>query len=213
MNIFELKNIGYKANEKEILKDINISIKEGDRVTLVGPSGSGKSSILKLLSGLQSPTSGDLLYGSKNIETLEMSDYRKEVSYFFQQAVLFGDSVRDNLEFPFIIRDLAFDETKAKEALKKVNLPVDYLDHKVKDLSGGEKQRVALIRNMMFEPKVLLLDEITAGLDADTKHLVHDLIDAYHKSGKTIVEVTHDQEEIDKARTVINIEGGQVKYE
>ncbi|MBF0709678.1 MULTISPECIES: ATP-binding cassette domain-containing protein [unclassified Gemella] len=213
MNIFELKNIDYISNDKSILKNINLSVKNGDRITLVGPSGSGKSSILKLLAGLQSPTNGRILFENKNIENLDMEDYRKEVSYFFQQAVLFGDTVKDNLEFPFIVRGLDFDKSKAVIALRSVNLSEEYLNHKIKDLSGGEKQRVALVRNMIFEPKVLLLDEITAGLDTDTKHLVHNLINEYHKKGKTIIEVTHDQEEIDLATSVINIEGGEIKYE
>ncbi|MBF0845979.1 ATP-binding cassette domain-containing protein, partial [Streptococcus danieliae] len=132
-----------------------------------------------LLAGLQSPTNGRILFENKNIENLDMEDYRKEVSYFFQQAVLFGDTVKDNLEFPFIVRGLDFDKSKAVIALRSVNLSEEYLNHKIKDLSGGEKQRVALVRNMIFEPKVLLLDEITAGLDTDTKHLVHNLINEW----------------------------------
>ncbi|CAM2733491.1 YbbL ABC transporter ATP-binding protein [Streptococcus acidominimus] len=77
-------------------------------------------------------------------------------------------------------------------------------------MSGGEKQRVALIRNLLFEPEALLLDEVTAGLDAKTKAIVHQLIDNYRKSGKTVIKVTHDQSEIDAAERLITIEEGKL---
>lgn len=213
MNILELKNVSFKTTEKTILEDISMTIKKGDWLTLVGPSGSGKSTVLKLLSALQSPTSGEILFEGKNLDSLNLVEYRKEVSYFFQQAVLFGDTVRDNLSFPFEIRNIEFDENKAIEALKKVNLTEEFLNKKVIELSGGEKQRVAVIRNLMFEPKVLLLDEISAGLDTDTKMLVHNLIKDYHKSGKTIIEITHDKEEIEMSKNIFKIVGGKVGNE
>lgn len=210
MTLFELQSVGLSDKDKSILTNINFSIAEGERLTLVGPSGSGKSSILKLLAGLLSANQGTILFQGKDIAELEMPIYRRDVSYCFQQPVLFGKTVEDNLRFPFIVRQLEFNTVRAVEALQKVNLSSDFLSKKIIELSGGEKQRVALVRNMMFEPKVLLLDEISAGLDAVTKGIVNQLLQEYHSSGNTLVEVTHDQSEIDNAQHILRIEGGHL---
>lgn len=208
--LFRFEHVDLQVAEKMILSDLTFEIEEGQRLTLVGPSGSGKSSILKLLAGLTSASKGHLSFEGTDLSDLDMPQYRREVSYCFQQPVLFGETVEDNLAFPFLVRGLDFDSKKALEALNKVNLGQTYLKHQVKDLSGGEKQRVALVRNMLFEPRVLLLDEISTGLDASTKSLVHEVISSYHRSGKTIVEVTHDQEEISSAINKLTIEGGRI---
>ncbi|MGV3011080.1 ABC transporter ATP-binding protein [Streptococcus thoraltensis] len=208
MAIFNINQLAYQIGDKLILKDISFSIQEGERVTLVGPSGSGKSSLLKLLSTLISPTSGDVWFEGQSVSTLNPIDYRRQVSYCFQQPVLFGETVRDNMIFPFEIRQLPFDEKKVLEQLTRFNLTPNHLDQAIKDLSGGEKQRIALLRNLLFEPKVLLLDEVTAGLDSATKHLVNKVIADYHTKGHTIIEVTHDEEEIQSASRIITIEKG-----
>lgn len=208
--LFRFHHVGLEIAEKIILSDLTLTIEEGERLTLVGPSGSGKSSILKLLAGLTSVSQGHLYVEGKDISTLDMPQYRRDVSYCFQQPVLFGETVEDTLTFPFMIRGLDFDSKKAVEALEQVNMTPNYLNHQIKDLSGGEKQRVALIRNMLFEPRVLLLDEISTGLDASTKSLVHGVISDYHRAGKTIVEVTHDKEEIANALNKLTIEGGRI---
>lgn len=211
--LFQLQDVGLSSPEQTILEGISLTVREGDWLTLVGPSGSGKSSLLKLLAGLTSPTSGSIHFKGQNLQDLNLVDYRKEVSYFFQQAVLFGETVEDNLVFPFTIRNLPFDREKAMADLAKVNLPADYLTKKVRELSGGEKQRVAVIRNLMFDPKVLLLDEITAGLDAETKSLVRQLISHYHQSGKTIIDITHDKEDIEQAHKIFSIVGGRPAHD
>ncbi|MDW8742248.1 ATP-binding cassette domain-containing protein [Streptococcus suis] len=210
MPIFQLNHVGLVHADTTILEDVTLSIDAGQRLTLVGPSGSGKSSILKLLAGLTSPSQGQVLYQSQDLAQMDMPLYRREVSYCFQQPVLFGQTVRDNLAFPFDIRQLDVDEERVVQALAKVDLPATFLDKKISELSGGEKQRVALVRNLLFEPQVLLLDEVTAGLDATTKALVHELIADYHKVGHTIVEVTHDVEEITAASTIIQVEKGRI---
>ncbi|MEQ9763520.1 ATP-binding cassette domain-containing protein [Streptococcus sp. ZJ151] len=208
MAIFNVKQLAYQVGDKLILKDISFSVQEGERVTLVGPSGSGKSSLLKLLSTLISPTSGDIWFEGQSLSALNPINYRRQVSYCFQQPVLFGKTVRDNMIFPFDIRQLPFDEKKVLKQLTRFNLTPNHLDQDTKDLSGGEKQRVALLRNLLFEPKVLLLDEVTAGLDSATKHLVNKIIADYHAEGHTIIEVTHDEGEIQSASRIITIEKG-----
>ena len=207
MTLFEIKNLVVKTPEKEILKGISLSIEAGSHLTITGPSGSGKSSLLKVLASLQPYDSGTISYQSENLLALNPIAYRQEVSYCFQQPSLFGESVRDNLSFPYEVRKQPFDEAQAIAALAKVNLDSSFLDQKISELSGGEKQRVALVRNLLFAPKVLLLDEITTGLDEANKTVVRDLIKTVQA---TIIEVTHDKDEIAAATSFIQIVEGEL---
>lgn len=212
MDIIELNKVSYQVEDKQILKEIDLHVAEGQRITLTGPSGSGKSTILKLVSSLISPTQGQINFQGKDVAQLDPISYRRQVSYCFQQPSLFGTTVADNLRFPFELRDEPFNQQQAVELLWQVDLDESYLNKKIETLSGGEKQRVALIRNLLFPPKVLLLDEVTTGLDESSKAIVHKLIRNYHQEGTTILEVTHDATELDLANHLITIkEGKRVK--
>lgn len=210
--IFQLNNLGFEVDGQKILQDINLSVNEGDFLTVMGPSGSGKSTLLKLM-GLQIDfTSGSILYQGKDIREYNPMDYRKEVSYFFQNAVLFGDTVRDNLAFPAEIREDEFDEARAVEGLEEVQLSASDLDKEINDLSGGERQRVALVRNLMYPPKVLLMDEVTSSLDKENRenilNYVTGLNEKYHT---TILWVTHNQDEIDASDRLLKIVDGKLE--
>ena len=98
--IFRLEDIGFKVNNQQILENISLTVHKGDIVTVTGPSGGGKSTLLKLMGSLISPTSGKIYYKEKEVSTHEPTEYRKQVSYFFQNAVLFDQKVRQNLSFP-----------------------------------------------------------------------------------------------------------------
>lgn len=212
MDIIELNKVSYQVEDKQILKEIDLHVAKGQRITLTGPSGSGKSTILKLVSSLISPTQGQINFQGKDVAQLDPISYRRQVSYCFQQPSLFGTTVADNLRFPFELRDEPFNQQQAVELLWQVDLDESYLNKKIETLSGGEKQRVALIRNLLFPPKVLLLDEVTTGLDENSKAIVHKLIRNYHQEGTTILEVTHDATELDLANHLITIkEGKRVK--
>ena len=213
MKIFELDNLGLVSPEKMILEGISLSIKEGEHLTITGPSGSGKSSLLKLLAALVSPSSGQLFYQGQEMGDLDPVAYRREVSYCFQQPVLFGQTVRDNVAFPFEIRQIPFDQERVLTALARLNLGPEFLEKPIKDLSGGEKQRVALVRNLLFEPKVLLLDEVSSGLDEKTKILLRTFLNDLHQEGVTLIEVTHDQQEIEAAERLVTIVGGRLAHE
>lgn len=213
MKIFELDNLGLVSPEKMILDGISLSIKEGEHLTITGPSGSGKSSLLKLLAALVSPSSGLLFYQGQDLGELDPVAYRREVSYCFQQPVLFGQTVRDNVAFPFEIRQIPFDQERVLTALARLDLGPEFLDKPIKDLSGGEKQRVALVRNLLFEPKVLLLDEVSSGLDEKTKILLRTFLKDLHQEGVTLIEVTHDQQEIEAAERLVTIVGGRLAHE
>ena len=213
MKIFELDNLGLVSPEKIILEEISLSVEAGAHLTITGPSGSGKSSLLKLLAALVSPSSGRIVYQGRDLEDLDPVTYRKEVSYCFQQPVLFGQTVRDNVAFPFEIRQIPFDQERVLTALARLDLGPEFLDKPIKDLSGGEKQRVALVRNLLFEPKVLLLDEVSSGLDEKTKHVLRTFLKDLQQEGVTLIEVTHDQQEIEAAEQLLTIIGGRLAHE
>nr|WP_174446767.1 ATP-binding cassette domain-containing protein [Jeotgalibaca dankookensis] len=212
--IFDVKNMSYEVNGKKILKDISFTVEKGEFLTIKGPSGSGKSTLLECLASLISPSSGEIYYKGKPLSAFDVTDYRKEVSYGFQNASLFGETVAENLAFPYLIRDQEFDRKRALELLKKVNLSESYLEQKVTALSGGEKQRIALIRNVVFMPEVLLLDEVTSSLDEATRHDIGEAIRRFNQEeGVTVLWVTHNTEEIKNATKTMEIVAGQVEVD
>ncbi|MTD42128.1 ATP-binding cassette domain-containing protein [Erwinia sp. CPCC 100877] len=189
-----------------------MSFENGSRTTITGPSGGGKSTYLKLLASLLTPSSGKILFENQNIAELTPEKYRMQVSYCFQQPTLFGQTVRDNFLFPYEIRKQPFDEGHALTLLEEVKLPEQYLDKRITELSGGEKQRIALIRNVLFLPKILLLDEVTAGLDEDSKQIVNQwLLELNQKQQVTLIRVTHDSTELAQATRVRKIIAGRLE--
>ncbi|MFC6253642.1 ATP-binding cassette domain-containing protein [Secundilactobacillus hailunensis] len=209
--IFDVQGLGYQNGGNRILEDMTLQVEKGANLTIAGPSGSGKSTFLRILATLLTPTQGVVKFAGKKQSTYPKPIYRQQVSYCFQQPTLFGETVRDNLKFPFEIRNQNFDESKALAALDSVELKAGMLDQPIIELSGGEKQRVALVRNLLFKPQVLLLDEISAGLDVDTKGVVHRLIQSYRENGVTVLSVTHDETEIAAADNLLTIRDGKLE--
>lgn len=205
--LFNLKNIFYSVPNQTILNNINLTIEAGDFITISGPSGSGKSTLLKILASMITPTSGSLTYKGETLKKEQITNYRKEVSYFFQQPTLFDETVMDNLKFPFDIRQAEFDKSRVTKLLKRFKLNESYLDKKIVDLSGGEKQRIAFVRNLVFEPDVLLLDEVTSALDDENKEIIQQFITEDLK-GKTIIWVTHDNGEFKLGKRQLSIVDG-----
>ncbi len=211
-SILEVKHLSFSVGEKEILKDISFKIQKGDFLTIKGPSGSGKSTLLKLLAAIMNPSAGEIIYKGKPLSEYEITDYRKEVSYSFQNAALFGTTVADNLMFPYEIRNEPFDRDRAIALLDKVMLSEQYLDQKITELSGGEKQRVALIRNVLFTPEVLLLDEVTSALDAENRKVISDAILRLNRENNiTVLWVTHNTDEINDAAKTIEMKEGRLE--
>ncbi len=204
--ILRCEDLGYRTDDLTIIQGLNLSINRGERVALAGPSGSGKSTIMRLMANLISPSSGNIYFQGVNINEISPMEYRREVSYFFQTAQLFGRTVQDNLAFPYEIRHLDFDRKRAVELLTRCGLNEDYLEQTVGTLSGGERQRVALVRNLQFIPQVLLLDEITSALDQENREIIWKFIDELAVENQlTIVMVSHLEEDIALAERVIDI--------
>ncbi|HCA4225970.1 TPA: ATP-binding cassette domain-containing protein, partial [Listeria monocytogenes] len=135
-SLFQLEKVGFQANGKQILQDISFTVNKGEVIVFSGPSGSGKSTLLKLIGTLLSPTSGKIYYRGTDLQKIDPVEYRKEVSYFFQNASLFDETVQENLSFPARIREEGFDRERAKKLLERVQIPETYLSKEVKELSG-----------------------------------------------------------------------------
>lgn len=211
-SILSLEQVGFKTGQKKILEEISFTVNKGEVVTISGPSGSGKSTLLKLIGSLITPTQGEILYKGKSLKTFDSLTYRKEVSYFFQNASLFDQTVEDNLIFPYEIRDLEVDESYIKSYLEKVKIPESYYDKPIEELSGGEKQRIALVRNLLFQPEVLLLDEVTSSLDSTNKAIIHSVIDDLNKEDNvTVLTITHDETELADSNRILRINEGRLE--
>ena len=197
--IIKVDNLSIANERQAIIKQLSFEIQQGEFVSITGQSGSGKSTVLKFLAQLNDPTlkvSGSYQLLGQDVNDYSPIELRQIVSYFYQTPSLFGDTVRDNLAFPYEIRHEEFDEQRAIEMLNNVDLSQSFLDKNIKSLSGGERQRVALIRNLMYPSKVLLLDEISSALDFNTRQIIWSWLERYRQEhGATILMVSHLDEE------------------
>lgn len=208
----EFQNVSYVNNGKEILHDLSIDFSPGSYVSIIGPSGSGKSTFLRLCCNLISPTKGTVLFHGKDVLQQNPIELRKKIGYCFQEPVLWGNTVDDNLSFPFQVRKQEIDEKKISGLLASFGLDERFRKSEIKNLSGGEKQRVALIRTLLFEPEILLLDEVTSALDADNTGLVEKAILGLNQRGITVLWVTHNDAQSRKyADQLLTIENGRIK--
>ena len=217
MSLIELKNVSrvYKSGEHEqkALNEVNLNLDEGKFVVILGPSGAGKSTLLNLLGGLDSPTSGTITVGGKDISKLsndELADYRAStVGFIFQFYNLIPTlTVKENVELVKSIAPMAF---PAEKMLDEVGLK-DHLHNFPAELSGGEQQRVSIARALAKNPRILLCDEPTGALDSETGALVLKLLLKMARDyGKTIIVVTHNQNIAKMADRIIRVKNGEIK--
>ena len=208
-----LKNISKKYKDKEILKNITFDIKEGELVCILGPSGCGKTTLLNIIGGFVSDYSGDVLLSNENINNIPPE--KREIATVFQSYGLFTHkNVIDNVSYG--LKLLKIDKNmrgkRARDMLEKVGL-AGYEKKKIKELSGGEQQRVAIARSMVLNPKLLLLDEPLSNLDVHLRDVMRKEIKRIQKQfGVTMIIVTHDQEDAFKlADRVIVINEGHIE--
>ncbi|ORM65230.1 iron ABC transporter ATP-binding protein FetA [Pantoea rodasii] len=198
--LLDAQGVTYAMQGQTLLAPVSLQLHAGDFLLLTGPSGSGKSTLLKILASLLAPTTGTIRLEGRDIATLKPEQYRQQVSYCFQTPQLFGDTVFDNLALPWQIRQQKPARDKLIASLESVHLNADMLDKPVEQLSGGEKQRVGLLRNLQFSPQVLLLDEVTSALDEENKiaiqALIRQLVDHQRMA---VVWISHDVNEIQHA--------------
>lgn len=174
------------------VRDVSLQVKENQIVTLIGPSGAGKTSLLYLFNRLMDPEKGSITYMGKPITDISIEKLRKEVGMVFQSSSLFDGTVEDNLRFGPELRG-EWNPSKGRSLMEKVGLPADYLKKDADTLSGGEQQRVAFARTLANDPSVLLLDEVTSALDVQTVDLIESLLkELVSTHVKAVVMVTHD---------------------
>lgn len=211
-SLISLEKVNYQIADQHILHDVDWQIPAGAHIILTGPSGGGKSTLLRIIAAMISKTSGTLNFDGQPIESYDPIMYRRQVSYCFQQPTLFGETVADNLAFPYQIRKQVTDTQRVVTALNNVGLSERTLHQPIIELSGGERQRVALIRNILFLPKVLLLDEVTAGLDENNKQIVHAWLRQLNEQDHvTTIMITHDATEIAAADQLAKVVAGRLE--
>ncbi|MFN8380499.1 MAG: ABC transporter ATP-binding protein [Anaerolineales bacterium] len=194
--MLELRNLVKSYEGKPLLRDISFTVAEGETVCLLGASGSGKSTILKMISGLEFPESGQILFNG--IDLAQTPPHLRDFGLVFQDYGLFPHlNVFDNVAFGLKIRNLPTDKIQLRVAalLEQVNL-TGFEKRKVTDLSGGEQQRIALARALAPQPRLLMFDEPLGALDRAMKEdLLNELRMILHKTKIPAIYVTHDQEE------------------
>ncbi|MCI1273357.1 MAG: sn-glycerol-3-phosphate ABC transporter ATP-binding protein UgpC [Clostridiaceae bacterium] len=191
-----LKNLVKAYDKKRVIDEINLEIKDKEFIVLVGASGCGKSTVLRMIAGLEDITSGEIFIGDKCVNDVQPKD--RDIAFVFQSYALYPHmTVRENIAFGLKMRkvDKATIEKKVQEAAEILDLG-EYLDRKPKQLSGGQRQRVALGRAIVRNPKVFLMDEPLSNLDAKLRVQMRSEIKKLHeKLQTTFIYVTHDQTE------------------
>ncbi|MCR4611035.1 MAG: ABC transporter ATP-binding protein [Lachnospiraceae bacterium] len=218
-NIVKSFYIG-QPNELEILHGINMSVNEGEFVSIVGPSGSGKSTLMNLIGVLDRPTRGSYYLDGIDVEKAkddELSDIRnRKIGFVFQTYNLIAKTnAIKNVELPMLYAGVSGSERRKKaERLMEMVEMSDRCKHLPEELSGGQKQRVAIARAMANDPAIILADEPTGALDSKTGRLVMDL---FHKlneeQGKTIVLITHSRELSEETDRILSLKDGNIVSE
>lgn len=199
--MLRFEHVSFVGDQRDILQDISLTVLERDFAVISGPSGSGKSTLLKLCAFLISPSVGRILFHDRELTDYEPTELRKRIGYCFQTPHLFGTKVLENLAFPYQIRRQSPDRERIQTLFERFNLDPGLLNADVQRLSGGEKQRIALIRSLLFQPEVLLLDEVTASLDLENTEAVESAVAQLNREGMTILWVSHQP---DRLRSLAN---------
>lgn len=191
--ILKIEDLKKKYKDKEVLKGINFSVKKGEVISIIGPSGGGKSTLLRCINLLETPTSGNIYFKDEKISATEK--YRQQVGMVFQNFNLFNNlTVIENcILAPKKLLNLSDKEARdqAKRYLEKVGM-LDFINARPKSLSGGQKQRVAIARALCMKPEILLFDEPTSALDPEMVSEVLKIIVSLAKEGMTMLVVTHE---------------------
>lgn len=204
-------------NINHVLRDIDLHIEDGEMVAILGKSGSGKSTLLNLLGTLDSPDSGEILLDGTSL--VGLSEYNKsrirngKIGFVMQDYALMNhQTVMQNIMLPLLFSDYSIKAIKgnAKKVAQLVGIE-NLLTQKAIDISGGERQRTAIARALIIEPKVILADEPTGALDVNTSMDIMRLLKSINSQGTTIVLVTHDLNVAGLCDRIIKIEDGQIK--
>lgn len=208
--IIGFDHVTIAVRTKTILTDICFELRVGDKVVLHGPSGSGKSTLLKALLGLYPPSVGRILFDGRPLDRAVVREIRESAAYIGQEPVLGAETVREALLLPFRFkahRGHEPGETSLRESLARLRLPVEILDRACQQVSGGEKQRIALARALLLRKSLYLLDEVTSALDAGSKAAVFEV---FRDPGLTVLSVAHDPDWIAFCDVACRMDAGRL---
>ena len=198
--ILEIKNLKKSYGENQVLKDISLTVHKGEVISIIGSSGSGKSTFLRSINLLETPTGGQIFYRGKNVldENYDLTHYREKLGMVFQSFNLFENlNVLENTivaQTTVLKKERSEAEKIAKENLNKVGMGEQYWQAKPKQLSGGQKQRVAIARALSMNPDAILFDEPTSALDPEMVGEVLKIMKELAQEGLTMIVVTHEME-------------------
>ena len=217
--VIELVHLQKQFGDHAVLRDINLSVEKGEVLSIIGASGSGKSTMLRCINLLETPSAGQVLFHGKNItdDDFSLSRYRAKVGMVFQSFNLFNNMTALNNciagQMSVLKRNRKDAEETALKYLKKVGME-PYINAKPAQLSGGQKQRVAIVRALCMHPEILLFDEVTAALDPEMVREVLDVMLDLAKQGRTMIIVTHEMQFARAiANRVIFLDGGKIVEE
>ena len=209
--VLELKNLSYKYAKDlpNVISNLNMSFESGKIYAVVGKSGTGKTTLLSLLSGLAKPTAGEILYCGKNISKIDRYDYRsKMVGVVFQSFNLLPYlTAIENVMLSIDISGIKIKNKKehAKNLLKKVCLEEEDINRGILKLSGGQQQRVAIARALAYDPQIILADEPTGNLDMETQEEIMNILRMLADEGKCVIVVTHSPDVSKKADKIFEL--------
>ena len=211
------KNYQLGTVELRVLREVDLTIKNGEYVAIMGPSGSGKSTLLNMIGCLDRPTSGGYWLGGENVSELDddqLSLIRgARIGFVFQSFNLINQlNVIENIEIPMYYQGYSEEESleRAEELATMVGLS-DRFRHRPSELSGGQQQRVAIARSLANDPLIILADEPTGNLDSESGAEILGILEGLHKQGKTLIAVTHDEGIASGAEKVIHLLDGRIK--
>jgi len=210
--IFDIHNVTLTRGDQTILKQVNLTIPRGDVLVIIGPSGSGKSSLLRCLNRLETISGGSIHYNGTDIHNLPILDLRCKVGMVFQKTAVFEGTVADNIVYGPTLRNEKLTRDDILTLMAQASLDDKLIDRDASDLSGGQEQRLSIARALANQPDVLLVDEPTSALDPVITHRLEEiLLRLKGETGMTLIWVSHDVEQARRiADNVLLLEDGQV---
>ena len=213
-DVYKIYNMG--ENEVRALGGVSLTVGRGEFVAIVGPSGSGKSTLMNIIGCLDTPTSGEYYLDGENVAGLSEKSLtqirNRRIGFIFQSFNLIsGQDALENVELPLLYRGMPRGERRrlAEQALLEVGLG-GRMRHRPAEMSGGQQQRVAIARAIAARPPIVLADEPTGNLDSRSGEAVMDILHSLHRSGRTVVLITHDERIARTADRVVRLQDGCV---